>query len=274
MKIKFLIGGFLKEKNKIIVNTKHELNQLLWQEFKKNGFNCDLNHIDVSKLDDLSDLFNNYPQFNGDVSKWNVSNVKNMIGIFRSTQFNGDISKWDTSNVQNMSSMFERSKFNGDISKWNTSNVQNMNNLFFNSDFNGDVSKWDTSNVLCMAGLFRHTLFNSDISNWNVSNVRNMAYLFCHSKFNGDISKWDVSHVEDMRNIFNSSEFNGNLSNWKPYSLKFIDDSFTNFFSEIPYWANYEDKDERNKIINIFNFNKELYENLTLNSSLKKKMKI
>ena len=46
-----------------------------------------------------------------------------MSGMFYDSQFNGDISKWDVSNVTNMSVMFSDSQFNGDISNWDVSNV-------------------------------------------------------------------------------------------------------------------------------------------------------
>jgi surface protein len=36
--------------------------------------------------------------------------------IFCGSKFNGDISKWDVSNVKNMGGMFYMSIFNGDIS--------------------------------------------------------------------------------------------------------------------------------------------------------------
>ena len=39
-----------------------------------------------------------------------------MSGIFESSEFNGDISKWDVSNVKYMNLLFYKSKFNRDIS--------------------------------------------------------------------------------------------------------------------------------------------------------------
>jgi surface protein len=39
-----------------------------------------------------------------------------MSDMFYHSAFNGDISKWDVSNVINMRSMFEESDFNRDIS--------------------------------------------------------------------------------------------------------------------------------------------------------------
>ena len=53
----------------------------------------------------MSWLFND-SEFNGDISKWNVSNVTNMESMFDSSNFNGDISKWDVSNVRYNAFMF------------------------------------------------------------------------------------------------------------------------------------------------------------------------
>jgi surface protein len=44
-----------------------------------------------------------------------VDYMRNML--YRS-QFNGDISRWDVSAVTNMDNMFCESQFNGDISSW------------------------------------------------------------------------------------------------------------------------------------------------------------
>ena len=45
--------------------------------------------------------------FNSDISKWGVSRVTGMNGVFyEATSFNGDISKWDVSAVINMNNMF------------------------------------------------------------------------------------------------------------------------------------------------------------------------
>ena len=96
---------------------KVELMKIIKDAIKEQGYNCDLNFIDTSKITDMSYLFYN-TKFNGDISQWDVSNVKDMEHMLGGTTFNGDISKWDVSNVENMSAMFAESKFNGDISKW------------------------------------------------------------------------------------------------------------------------------------------------------------
>ena len=42
-----------------------------------------------------------------------------MEGMFCNSQFNGDLSRWNVSNVTNMTNMFSGAQFDGDISKWN-----------------------------------------------------------------------------------------------------------------------------------------------------------
>lgn len=125
----------------IIAKNKEHLKILIEQEIEKNGNKCDLNHIDVSHIDNMSDLFSN-SKFNGNISKWNVSNVKDMDFMFERSEFNNDISQWDVSNVIKMRCMFTNSYFNQDISAWNVSKVENMQFLFYKSLFNKDLSEW------------------------------------------------------------------------------------------------------------------------------------
>jgi surface protein len=128
-------------KKKIVAKNYYEFRQIIQKEINDKGSACNLNHIDVSKITDMSNLFRDLP-FNGDISEWDVSNVTNMGFMFYKSKFSGDISKWNTSNVTDMDSMFSDSQFNNDISSWNVSNVRDMDWMFYNFPFKGDISNW------------------------------------------------------------------------------------------------------------------------------------
>ena len=73
--------------------------------------------------------------FNEDISRWNVSNVQRMDGMFLgATSFNGDLSRWEVGQVEDMDYMaahaisFDR-QLNG---AWATSTASKYR-MFFNS---------------------------------------------------------------------------------------------------------------------------------------------
>ena len=90
--------------DKVQPKNKEQLKQLINYAFKHNIYN--LNFIDISKITDMSELFGNV-EHNFDVSSWDVSNVKDMTGMFYCCyDFNCDLSNWDVSNVTNTAGMF------------------------------------------------------------------------------------------------------------------------------------------------------------------------
>jgi surface protein len=135
---------------------------------KERGNSGNFNDIDTSSITDLSGLFL-MSDFNGDISKWDVSNVTNMVDVFAyAHSFNQDISSWDVSNVICMGGMFwDATSFNQDISSWDVSNVTDMRDMFLDAKrFNQDLSSWDVSNVKDMECWLEGTPVKNKFKTW------------------------------------------------------------------------------------------------------------
>ncbi len=128
-------------KNEIKIKDKEELLKVIKNEIKKNGNNCDLNHLDVSIVDDFSALFYYLPDFDGNISKWNTSSGRFFQSMFDGCKFNGDISRWNVSNAETLLRMFAHSFFNGDLSKWKPKKCEYMDNMFLDAKME-NIPKW------------------------------------------------------------------------------------------------------------------------------------
>ena len=119
--------------------TKEELKELV------DNLEINLGDIDTSLITDMSDLFNSTDRkdFSG-IENWDVSKVTNMSSMFDDAKFfNMDISQWDVRQVTDMSHMFIFAKtFNKSLNNWNVSNVENMSYMFFGSPLEKNPPKW------------------------------------------------------------------------------------------------------------------------------------
>lgn len=159
---------------------KDELRALMKKLRNERGECGDFNDIDVSGLTDMSELF---------YSKSPVSPE------FALELFNGDISLWDTSNVKNMRSMFNTAKnFNYDISLWDVSNVNNMYCMFNNAyKFDCDISSWDVSSVVDMRHMFSGAKnFKQDLNSWKVKKGAVTTSMFNNSGIEKDTPIWYI----------------------------------------------------------------------------------
>ena len=198
----------------------------------------DLSGWEVSDVTDMSGMFGGASKFNGDLSGWEVSDVTDMSGMFGDSAFDGDISGWDVSGVSDMSGMFGGTAFNQNISGWDVSGVSDMSGMFGGTAFNQNISGWDVSSVTDMDGMFGDSAFDGDISGWDVSSVTDMDGMFGDSAFDGDISGWDVSSVTDMDGMFGGAAFNQNISGWDVSSVTDMDGMFGDsaFDGDISGW--------------------------------------
>lgn len=118
-----------------------DLVQRVRQEINVYGAQCDLNHIDVSRLASLEAVFMN-SDFNGDISGWDVSCVAKMSGMFQGSQFNGDISGWRPVALKEAYEMFRDCPFQGDLSRWELPNMTSRNDNMLIHPFRGKVPNW------------------------------------------------------------------------------------------------------------------------------------
>ena len=117
---------------------------------------------------------------------WNTSNVTSMRLMFENMYqsharhtFNQQINNWDVSNVRNMEGMFRTRKiyndtsmsksglFNRPLSKWNVSNVTNMEEMFMRSKMNQFLRSWNVSDDVNKRQMFKYTpMQNLDIDTY------------------------------------------------------------------------------------------------------------
>ena len=207
---------------------------------------------DVSMANMFYGVINGVTAFNREISKWNMSKVTSLSGMFWwSSAFNNGlntstnpttgrtgINGWNinTSSPVTMDKMFAGTKdFNRPLLDWDTSTVTTMDSMFYgvtNYKFNQDISKWNVGNVTSFTNMFTNSFAfnngsNSDtnpitglpgINGWNINTTAasvSMASMFSSATaFNRNISGWNTSKVNTMNGMFAGASIfnNGYLS--------------------------------------------------------------
>ena len=107
-------------------------------------------NIANGKLKSLARMFMGCENLNCNLSKWDVSNIEDMHGIFkRCPSFEGKgLENWDVSNVADAYEMFyECTNLQADLSNWNIQNINDMEDMFTNcKKLNCDFKKWKLKN--------------------------------------------------------------------------------------------------------------------------------
>lgn len=112
--------------------SKEELVAIIKDAIATYGNEVDLNFIDTSKIINMSCLFQN-SNFNGNINKWNVSNVKNMDCMFSSAfKFNQPINNWNISHLLIANAMFKNAlSFNQDLDNWKFNSSCSVDDFLF-----------------------------------------------------------------------------------------------------------------------------------------------
>jgi surface protein len=97
----------------------------------------DMNHLFAGRFraEPLGGRFRCKELFNDDISRWDVSNVINMLSMFgHARAFNQPVRNWDVSNVTDMNCLFARAhSFNQDLTRWDMRSVTDADFMFHNA---------------------------------------------------------------------------------------------------------------------------------------------
>ncbi|QVK09009.1 BspA family leucine-rich repeat surface protein [Mycoplasma mycoides] len=201
-----------KNISKISALLPREVNSLSKVFYQITSENVDgIEKWDVSRVCQMSFLFDGAKNFNHDISNWDVKILRDANSMFAdNAKFNQNLGKWKPYNLAFARKMFARAKeFNQDLSSWQTSHVYNMEQMFDGAEkFNSNLDKWDTSHVQTMKYTFRGAkAFNGNVTTWDTSNVTNMDSTFKNAtNFDQDLSKWKVDKVIEHKDFAKGSK--------------------------------------------------------------------
>lgn len=218
--------------------------------------------LDTSKATSMRNMFYYFKSSsNLDLSGWDVSKVKNMTYMFQSCDISElNITNWNSSQVTDMRYMFQ--SFTGNITGLNTldtSSVTNMDGMFQDCKATTlDLNNWDVSNVTSMNGMFNQAYLEVlDISGWDTSNVKDFGSIYWFvtggssaqtKKLTNIIGALDLSSCTSGMHYSSTSYYCfKNLSNLETVYLKNIYKNVTTMKNEAKWSINLKDtkvKDE------------------------------
>jgi len=106
---------------------------------------------DVSKVTDMSEVFKDCKNFNGDISGWETSQVTDFSYVFRgATTFNQPLVSWNTEKALYFNQMFrDATAFNQPLGSWNTGKARSFHWMFKDTSVTSVSIKttayWDTT---------------------------------------------------------------------------------------------------------------------------------
>lgn len=172
----------------------------------------DLSKWDVSKFDDMKDLFafsDKLKRIN--ITGWNMKNVKTMECMFYECFELEEVIGFNTidvSNVKNMHGLFKRcyKLKNVDVSHLNTRNVENMVGMFSECKSMEEVKGFNTINtskVKHMDNMFIYCekMKKIDFTGMNFSNVITMECMFYRCYDLEEVKGFNTSNLSNVKNM-------------------------------------------------------------------------
>ncbi|QKU20696.1 BspA family leucine-rich repeat surface protein [Acinetobacter lwoffii] len=166
-----------------------------------------------------------------DLSDWDMSDVVFAAAMFEnSPNFNQNLSLWDVRKITEFGSMFSGTPFNQPLNSWETDSAVSFASMFSSCvDFNQPLDRWNTSKVSAFMYMFHNAQsFNQSIGNWDLSAATNIAYMFEQAyAFDQNLNAWNVQNVLNMSGLFkNAKMFNQPIDNWNTRSLVMASEMF------------------------------------------------
>ncbi|MGP1460752.1 MAG: BspA family leucine-rich repeat surface protein [Bacteroides sp.] len=125
---------------------------VVWESMTQMFYRCEkmtfaagIDTPDLTKVTNMSGMFNRCYTFNQPLNNWNVSKVTDMSEMFaHCNTFNQPLNNWNVSKVTDMRAMFwDCSAFNQPLNNWDVSQVTDMYTMFWGcSAFNQPLGEW------------------------------------------------------------------------------------------------------------------------------------
>jgi hypothetical protein len=116
-------------------------------ELINNNGDYSCNSIDVSEIEDFSDLFKNKDVIH-DITGWDVGSGIRFTRMFYKAKFNQPINHWDMTNVKSIYAMFKGSNFNQLVNDWAIDDIDVfVDSIFHNTRYNKPLNKWKINSV-------------------------------------------------------------------------------------------------------------------------------
>jgi len=150
----------------------------------------------------MSNAFKERLNFNADLSRWDTSNVTNMVSMFHGATSIAKVSLPETGAVTTMSGMFRGATSLNSVSLPKTGAVQTMYSMFNGATSIASVSLPETGAVTNMSYMFNGATSIASVSLPKTGAVQNMSFMFKGATSLTSVSLPETGNVTSMEEMF------------------------------------------------------------------------